>query len=151
MIMKAKSLCKVLVAGVLCAGVAQAALAASVSISVHQPGVYGRITLGGPVPQVGWVAPQPVIVRPPPVAVVRAPIYLYVPTAHSANWARYCGRYEACGQPVIFVKDGWVREQHAAYFRDRDGDGVPNRYDRDRDGDGVRNSRDRRPNNPYAR
>lgn len=32
--------------------------------------------------------------------------------------------------------------------RDRDRDGIPNRYDRDRDGDGVRNRDDRRPNNP---
>ena len=31
-------------------------------------------------------------------------------------------------------------------YRDRDHDGVPNRYDRDRDGDGVRNDRDRTPN-----
>lgn len=33
--------------------------------------------------------------------------------------------------------------------RDRDRDGIANRYDRDRDGDGVRNSRDARPDNPY--
>lgn len=33
--------------------------------------------------------------------------------------------------------------------RDRDRDGVPNRYDRDRDGDGVPNRYDRNPNNPY--
>jgi hypothetical protein len=32
--------------------------------------------------------------------------------------------------------------------RDRDRDGVPNRYDRDRDGDGVPNRADARPNNP---
>jgi hypothetical protein len=32
--------------------------------------------------------------------------------------------------------------------RDRDRDGIPNRYDRDRDGDGVRNRNDARPNNP---
>ena len=32
--------------------------------------------------------------------------------------------------------------------RDRDGDGIRNRWDRDRDGDGVRNRRDRAPNNP---
>ena len=32
--------------------------------------------------------------------------------------------------------------------RDRDRDGVGNRYDRDRDGDGVRNRYDRRPNDP---
>jgi hypothetical protein len=30
--------------------------------------------------------------------------------------------------------------------RDRDRDGVPNRYDRDRDGDGVPNRRDSSPN-----
>jgi hypothetical protein len=33
-------------------------------------------------------------------------------------------------------------------YRDRDRDGVPNRYDRDRDGDGVPNRADRAPNNP---
>lgn len=30
---------------------------------------------------------------------------------------------------------------------DRDGDGIPNRFDRDRDGDGVPNRQDARPNN----
>jgi hypothetical protein len=34
------------------------------------------------------------------------------------------------------------------YYRDRDRDGVPNRYDRDRDGDGVPNRLDRAPSNP---
>ena len=38
---------------------------------------------------------------------------------------------------------------HDGTYRDRDGDGVPNRYDRDRDGDGVPNRFDTRPNNPY--
>jgi hypothetical protein len=33
--------------------------------------------------------------------------------------------------------------------RDRDHDGVPDRWDRDRDGDGVANRFDRRPRNPY--
>ena len=148
--MNARTLCKVWAAAVLCSSAALPALAANVSISVHQPGVYGRITLGSPVPQAGWVAPQPVVVLPPTVVVEHEPIYLYVPTAHSTNWPRYCGRYSACSQPVVFVRDSWVRERHTAYYRDRDGDGVPNRYDRDRDGDGKRNSRDRRPNNPYV-
>jgi len=35
--------------------------------------------------------------------------------------------------------------------RDRDRDGVPNRYDYDRDGDGVSNRFDWAPNNPYRR
>jgi hypothetical protein len=34
---------------------------------------------------------------------------------------------------------------------DQDRDGVPNRVDRDRDGDGVRNHRDDSPNNPWRR
>jgi hypothetical protein len=33
-------------------------------------------------------------------------------------------------------------------YRDRDHDGIPNRYDRDRDGDGVPNRYDRAPDNP---
>lgn len=149
--MKISFLRKGFAAAVLCSSATLPALAANVAISVHQPGVYGRITLGGPVPQAAWVAPQPVVIAAPPVVVQREPIYLYVPTAHSANWARHCSRYNACSQPVIFVQGSWVRERHTAYYRDRDGDGVANRYDRDRDGDGQRNSRDRRPNNPYVR
>jgi hypothetical protein len=35
--------------------------------------------------------------------------------------------------------------------RDRDGDGIPNRYDTDRDGDGVPNRYDWNPNNPRWR
>ena len=30
-------------------------------------------------------------------------------------------------------------------FGDRDGDGIPNKYDRDIDGDGIRNSKDHHP------
>ena len=37
------------------------------------------------------------------------------------------------------------------YDRDRDGDGVRNRDEGDRDGDGVRNRYDDRPRNPYRR
>jgi hypothetical protein len=44
--------------------------------------------------------------------------------------------------------DGY-RDDRYYRGRDRDLDGVPNRYDRDRDGDGVPNRFDDRPNNPY--
>ena len=37
---------------------------------------------------------------------------------------------------------------HEYGYRDRDRDGVANRYDRDRDGDGVPNRRDRHPRDP---
>lgn len=86
-----------------------AATNVGVSIDFNQPGVYGRIELGNlPPPTVVYA--QPVIIAPTPVAVYQRPIYLYVPTVHQGNWGRYCGRYAACGQPVYFVRDTWVRE-----------------------------------------
>ena len=84
-----------------------------VSIGINQPGVYGRINVGN-VPQPALVYAQPVVFAPPRVAVERQPIYLYVPPAHQQNWGRYCGRYNACGQPVYFVRDDWVRERYQA-------------------------------------
>ena len=103
-----------------------------VSIGINQPGVYGRINIGN-YPQPMLFNPQPVIIAPQPVAVVRAPIYLYVPEAHRLHWARYCGRYSACGQPVHFVQERWVREQ---YEREHEHDRGRHRgWDKDR-GDG---------------
>ena len=72
---------------------------------VIAPGIYGRIVLGGaPPPPVLYA--QPVIIARPPVAVAvpPQPLYLYVPPGHAKNWAKHCGKYNACGQPVYFVK-----------------------------------------------
>jgi len=65
------------------------------------PGVYGQISIGNnPPPPV--INAQPVIVGQP---VIGAPImYLNVPVEQSHDWARYCGRYNACGRPVHFVR-----------------------------------------------
>ncbi len=84
-----------------------------VSIGISQPGVYGRIEIGNFPPPV-LVYPQPVIISPPPtpVLVQRRPIYLYVPPGHQKNWAKHCSRYGACGQPVYFVQESWVRERY---------------------------------------
>ena len=93
-----------------------------VSIGIHQPGVYGRIDIGA-LPAPALVLPQPVLIAPAPAAVHRQPIYLYVPPTHQQNWRRYCGQYQACGQPVYFVQDRWVREryeeQHPGWNRGR--------------------------------
>lgn len=97
--------------GAVTAGSAVAQTSVGVSIGINQPGVYGRINIGD-VPRPALVLPQPVIIAPPRVAVERAPVYLYVPPAHQQNWRRYCGRYSACGQPVYFVRDTWVRERY---------------------------------------
>ena len=97
----------------LAGGVAAPAFAqpsVGVSIGIRQPGVYGRIDIGNyPPPEL--VYPQPVVVVPGPIAVQRPPIYLYVPPLYQQDWRRYCGRYNACNQPVYFVQDRWVRER----------------------------------------
>ncbi len=105
-----------------------------VSISVSQPGVYGRIDIGRfPQPQV--VLPQPVIIQapPPPRVVVGAPapvaaqpVYLWVPPGHRKDWRKHCGKYNACGVPVYFVDDGWydrnVNPKKKGKGRDKDDD-----------------------------
>ena len=106
-----------------------------VSVSISEPGFYGRIDIGqAPVTPV-LLYPQPVIIAPTPVAVYQQPIYLRVPPGHSKNWRRYCGRYGACGQPVYFVQENWYREHYYRRDRDRDWD---DRRGKGRDGDDRR-------------
>lgn len=83
----------------------------SISVGIHQPGAYGRIGIGD-LPPAALVLPQPVIIDRPRVALRPAPVYLYVPTEYQRNWRRYCGHYQACGRPVYFVRDEWVRERY---------------------------------------
>jgi hypothetical protein len=99
-----------LVLGAAAVGSVLAQPSVGVSIGINQPGVYGRINIGD-LPRPALVLPQPVIISPPRVVIERQPIYLYVPPIHQQNWVQYCGRYGACGQPVYFVQDTWVRER----------------------------------------
>ena len=98
-----------LVALMLAAAAAMPAVAADVgvSISVSEPGLYGRIDIGRfPQPQV--VVAQPVIVQRPTVVVAQPrPVYLWVPPGHRKNWSKHCQEYSACAAPVYFVQDGW--------------------------------------------
>ena len=104
---------KAILAGALAALITPCALAqVGVSIGINQPGVYGRINIGD-IPPPALILPQPVIIQRPAVYVERRPIYLYVPPTHQQDWGRYCGRYSACGQPVYFVQEQWVRERYA--------------------------------------
>lgn len=93
------------------AGTVSAQPGVGLSIGINQPGVYGRIDIGGGPPPV-LVAPQPVIIAPPRERFDRRPLYLYVAPHEQSNWRRYCGRYAACGQPVYFVREDWVRERY---------------------------------------
>lgn len=96
-----------------------------ISVSVSQPGFYGRVNIGDQAPTV--IYPQPIIIQQQPVAVHQRPIYLRVPPSHSRAWARHCGYYRACGQPVYFVQDEPRRGD-----RDRDDRRDWDRHDHDR-------------------
>ena len=89
-----------------------------VSISVGQPGFYGRIDIGDYPPPV-LMYPQPVVMQPVPVAVVRQPIYLHVPPGHARDWGKHCYRYAACNQPVYFVQDSWYQQVYVPQYRQR--------------------------------
>ena len=68
-----------------------------------QPGIYGRIDIGN-APPPPLIYAQPVIIRRPAVLVQQEPLYLHVPPGHAKKWSKHCGKYNACGQPVYFVK-----------------------------------------------
>jgi hypothetical protein len=95
------------------------ALAQNVSVSVGQPGFYGRIDIGGYGPP-PVVYAQPIIVQPQPRYAV-APVYLRVPEGHRRHWSRWCGRYGACGQRVFFVRDDWYANTYAPRMREQHG------------------------------
>lgn len=105
------------------AATAVPALAADVgvSVTVGQPGFYGRIDIGN-FPQPQLIYPQPIVIQPVPAGVMRQPIYLRVPPGHAKNWRKHCGTYNACGQPVYFVHDTWYNNVYAPRYRDRGDD-----------------------------
>ncbi|GAB4552318.1 MAG: hypothetical protein IV105_00515 [Rhizobacter sp.] len=109
-------------AAVFAASAATAQTSVGVSVSVNQPGVYGRIDIGNmPPPPVIYA--KPIIYAPQPVHVVQQPMYLYVPPGHQKKWGKHCHRYNACGQPVYFVKESWVRERYEHEHRGKGGHG----------------------------
>ena len=100
------------------AAAATPALAQNVgmSVTVGQPGFYGRIDIGN-FPQPMVIYPQPVIIQPSPVAMYQYPIYLHVPPGHAKDWRKHCGRYNACGQPVYFVQESWYNDVYVPRYQ----------------------------------
>jgi hypothetical protein len=101
----------------LCAAAYPALAQTNVSINVGQPGFYGQVMLGDFAPRPVLYAPQPVIIAPRP-HYAAAPIYLRVPPGHRRDWRRFCGRYDACGRPVLFVRDDWYTNTYVPRYRD---------------------------------
>ena len=113
---------KKLLCAVAIVGAVAPAMAADVgvSVSVSQPGVYGRIDIGS-FPQPAIIAAQPVIIQQPHVVVAQPvqPVYMWVPPGHQKHWGKHCHEYNACGVPVYFVKDEWYQQN---VMRERHGD-----------------------------
>jgi hypothetical protein len=93
------------------------ALAADVgiSLSVGQPGFYGQLDIGSyPQPQVIYL--QPIAIEPVPMD--RPPVYLHVPPGYAKHWRRHCREYNACGERVLFVQDGWYNREYVPRYQE---------------------------------
>jgi hypothetical protein len=90
-----------------------------VSITIGEPGFYGRIDIGD-FPRPELVFPQAVIIRPV-VNVERAPIHLHVPPGHARDWAKHCHKYGACSERVFFVQDRWYNDVYVPKYKERHG------------------------------
>ena len=118
------------------------ALAADVgvSVSIGDPGFYGRLDIGD--------FPQPRLYYSQPRVIVRGsyesePVYLRVPPGHRKHWARYCGEYNACNERVYFVQDNWYNREYAPRYREQ------HRDNRDGGRDGSRGDHRGGPNNDH--
>lgn len=118
-------------ASLMLASLAAHAATPSVSISVSgeiSPGVYGQVQFGNVMPPMVLLHSQPVIILRQPSAVVIAPLYLHVPPGHAKNWAKHCGKYNACGKPVYFM----MSEDYGQDYQERKGKGHKNKGNKDK-------------------
>jgi hypothetical protein len=67
------------------------------------PGVYGRVEVTGK-QNPPLVYEQAMFIEAPATAGRVEPVYLHVPPEHAKNWKKHCAQYQACRQPVYFVK-----------------------------------------------
>ncbi|HXL82705.1 MAG TPA: hypothetical protein VN989_01105 [Casimicrobiaceae bacterium] len=100
---------------------ASAPALAGVSVTVGQPGFYGRIDIGN-LPEPRVIYAEPVVIQRAPMGEVREPIYLHVPQGHERNWRKHCRQYNACGQPVYFVHDDWYQKEYVPRYREDHGE-----------------------------
>lgn len=137
---------RILITAVLTATfIAHTALAADVgvSLSVGQPGFYGQLDIGDfPRPALIYSQPRVMDER----AMHRPPIYLHVPPGHAKHWRKHCREYNACGEQVYFVQDGWYNREYVPRYQEQHGD----RQD-ERRGDGHDNQRHDRHDNGHGR
>jgi hypothetical protein len=112
-----------LAAATLASPAARAGTDVGVSISIAQPGLYGRVDIGSVAVPPVLVYPRPVVIAPPPVA--RPPVYLWVPPGHAKDWKKHCKHYGACGYPVYFVREDWYQDSYVPVHARGPGGGPP--------------------------
>ena len=88
----------------------------SASLSIGQPGFYGRIDIDDYPPPL-LIYRQPMIVER--LVVERPPIYLRVPPGHAKNWRKHCHKYNACGERVYFVQNNWYQREYVPRYQER--------------------------------
>src|SRR5574340_702588 len=111
-----------------------------VSVSIGQPGFYGRLDIGDfPQPQV--IYSQPIVIERVPAN--RPPIYLRVPPGHAKHWSKNCHKYNACGERVYFVKDDWYNREYVPRYQEKHRDRRDDRRDERRDDQRGKQKNDR--------
>ena len=94
-----------------------------VSVSVGQPGFYGRLDIGGfPQPQVYYSQPRVIVQE----SYQSEPVYLHVPPGHRKHWAQHCGEYNACNERVYFVQNDWYNREYAPRYQEQHREGHGN-------------------------
>jgi hypothetical protein len=101
------------------AAVSTSAVAADVgiSVSIGQPGYYGRLDIGNAYPQPQVIYAQPRIIMQSPQ--IHEPVYMRVPPGHRKNWKKHCRQYNACGERVYFVQDNWYQRDYAPRYQEQ--------------------------------
>ncbi|MEA3158871.1 MAG: hypothetical protein QOD95_419 [Gammaproteobacteria bacterium] len=96
-------------------GTAFAQVAASITLG--EPGFYGRVDIGD--------APTPRFINSSPVVGISVrggelppPIYLHVRPGYERDWRHHCREYDACGQPVYFVRHDWYANTYVPHYRE---------------------------------
>ncbi len=112
-----------------------------VSVSIGQPGYYGRLDIGG------YSQPQMIYQRPRVMyrsAMHRQPIYMHVPPGHARNWRKHCRAYNACGERVYFVQNNWYNREFVPRYQQNHRDGRRDDRRDDRNDDHRWDQNDRR-------
>ena len=151
-------------ATLLAAGAAHAGGNVQWSVGVNLPNV-ATVVSNFPFPPLPTVviqqapvyAPPPVVYQPEPRVVYQRPVVVYQePVVEYRPVPVYYGRHwDRDGDGIPNRYDRYDNRRHGPYG-DRDHDGIPNRYDRvdnrqyaDRDHDGIPNRYDRRDDRKY--